>query len=80
MRPVAKNVLAASVELSPRQEEVIALMADGLTDREIAQELCISPRTVRMHSEVLRRKLGVTKRRHIIPMYFDLVVRETFPP
>ena len=46
-------------------------MAGGLTDREIGLTLAISARTVRMHSEALRKKLGVTQRRHIVPAYVE---------
>lgn len=59
--------VGSHVSLTPRQRQVTELMASGMTDCEIARELNISPRTVRMHSEALRHKLGVEKRRHIVP-------------
>jgi DNA-binding CsgD family transcriptional regulator len=68
MRVAVNDQLPGSA-LSPRQHEVIGLIALGMTDREIALELSISPRTVRMHSEAIRHKLGVTRRRHIVPTY-----------
>ncbi len=42
--------------------EVLALLADGLTDREIAAGLVISPRTVESHVSAILRKLGVRNR------------------
>jgi DNA-binding NarL/FixJ family response regulator len=60
---------ARAVVLSPRQRQVLTLVAAGLTGDEIARELSISPRTVRMHSDVLRIKLGVQKRRLIPAAY-----------
>ena len=48
--------------LSSREMEVLALLADGLTDREIAAGLVISPRTVESHVSAILRKLGVRNR------------------
>jgi DNA-binding CsgD family transcriptional regulator len=64
--------------LSRRQYEVLMLMATGMTDREIAVQLAISARTVRMHSDALRNKLGVSRRRHIIPVYLRLRAEHGF--
>ena len=61
--------VARSVVLSTRQHQVLTLVAAGLTGDEIAGELSISPRTVRMHSDALRNKLGVPKRRLIPAAY-----------
>jgi DNA-binding CsgD family transcriptional regulator len=41
------------VKASQRQLEILHLAASGLTDKEIAQSLCISYRTVRTHLERL---------------------------
>lgn len=45
--------------LSPREREVVAHLAQGLTSKEIARQLGLSPRTVEMHRARLLRKLGV---------------------
>jgi DNA-binding CsgD family transcriptional regulator len=55
----------APIRFTPRQQQIIQSIADGLTEQEIARELGISPRTVRMHSDALRLKLGVPRRRQI---------------
>lgn len=48
--------------LSERESEVLRLVADGLTDREIARALGISPRTVGRHVGSILAKLGVRNR------------------
>ncbi|MBW5249955.1 AAA family ATPase [Streptomyces sp. P01-B04] len=48
--------------LSPREREVLVLVARGLTNREAAEELFLSPRTVGRHLESAMRKLHVTTR------------------
>jgi DNA-binding NarL/FixJ family response regulator len=48
--------------LSSRESEVLRLLADGLTDRAIADSLQISPRTVETHVSNVLRKLGVRNR------------------
>lgn len=45
--------------LTQREKEVLALVADGRSNKEIAEELGISPRTVESHRESLTRKLRI---------------------
>jgi DNA-binding CsgD family transcriptional regulator len=49
-------------QLSPREIEVVRLVADGRTNREIAQALVLSPRTVEGHLVSARRKLNASSR------------------
>jgi DNA-binding NarL/FixJ family response regulator len=55
--------------LSAREQEVLRLLADGLTDREIAGALAISPRTVESHVSSVLRKLGVRNRAEAAQRY-----------
>ena len=48
----------ASVVLSPREREVLSLVADGMTEREIAERLVVSPHTVHRHMANIRAKLA----------------------
>jgi DNA-binding NarL/FixJ family response regulator len=48
--------------LTPREREVVGFVARGLTNKEIARELDISPATVKVHVERLIGKLGVADR------------------
>lgn len=50
------------LDLSVREVEVLRMIADGHTDREIAQLLSISPRTVTNHVSNIFNKLGVNSR------------------
>ncbi|WP_327001733.1 response regulator transcription factor [Dactylosporangium sp. NBC_01737] len=45
--------------LSDREREVLVLMAEGLTDRGIAERLCVSPRTVGTHIQHIFDRLGI---------------------
>ncbi|HKG24507.1 MAG TPA: LuxR family transcriptional regulator, partial [Thermomicrobiales bacterium] len=53
---------ATRFNLSEREIDVLRLVAAGHTDREIAEALFISPRTVNVHVANLRGKLGVSSR------------------
>jgi two-component system response regulator DesR len=50
------------IQLTGREREVLARVADGATNREIAAELHISPHTVKEHTSALYRKLDVRNR------------------
>lgn len=53
------------IELSPREREVAVLAAEGRTNREIAEALFLSPKTVGHHLASAMKKLGVGSRRDI---------------
>ncbi|WP_157267845.1 response regulator transcription factor [Azohydromonas aeria] len=59
--------------LSPREREVLALVVEGLTNKEIARALGLSPRTVETHRAHLGDKLQVQTLAQMIRRYAALV-------
>ncbi|HTJ23429.1 MAG TPA: helix-turn-helix transcriptional regulator [Gemmatimonadaceae bacterium] len=55
-------VHAAAAGLSDREALVAMCLVDGLSNKEIAQRLSISPHTARRHTESILRKLGIPNR------------------
>jgi ATP/maltotriose-dependent transcriptional regulator MalT len=58
----SKTSLASPAGLTTREVEVLRLLAQGLSDAEIAEHLVVSPRTVNTHLTSIYRKLQVTTR------------------
>jgi DNA-binding NarL/FixJ family response regulator len=52
----------ASVELTPREREVLALVRSGLANKQIARRLAISERTVKAHLTSVFQRIGVVDR------------------
>jgi len=75
----APAVPAALAVLSEREREVLALMAEGLTDRGIAARLSVSPRTIGTHIQHIFDRLGIAdtpadnRRVRAILSYLDAV-------
>lgn len=58
--------------LSPREHEILTLLANGRTQREIATALAISPKTVATHIQHLLSKLGVHSRAQAVGVAYRL--------
>ena len=58
----AHSATARNSPLSEREQEVIRLLAQGERDRDIAEQLYISERTVKFHVKNMLQKLGVRTR------------------
>jgi DNA-binding NarL/FixJ family response regulator len=56
---VGESTDAAQPHLSPREREILLLLTEGKTTKEIAQHLDINPKTVDRHRQQLMDKLGV---------------------
>jgi DNA-binding NarL/FixJ family response regulator len=53
---------SAAATLTPRERDVLALVADGRSNREIARALVVSERTARTHVSNILAKLGLASR------------------
>jgi DNA-binding NarL/FixJ family response regulator len=60
-RPATRNRLE---ELTAREHEVLALLAEGLTDRGISERLWLTPKTVETHIRHILTKLGLPTDTH----------------
>ncbi len=52
--------------LSPREKEILRLLAEGYTNKEVAEKLVISPSTTYTHYSNLMKKLNLSSRRELI--------------
>ena len=58
--------------LTPREREVLSLLAEGARQAEIAERLMISPKTVGTHIEQILSKLGVHSRAEAVALAYRL--------
>ncbi|MFE5919027.1 response regulator transcription factor [Streptomyces sp. NPDC056468] len=64
MTPQEQSARENVHRLSRREQEVLDLLSHGMTNREIASDLLISPDTVKDHVRAVRSKLGARTRVH----------------
>jgi DNA-binding NarL/FixJ family response regulator len=64
LRDLSKNIITdgKKKELSPREVEVFKLLIMGYTNKNIAEQLFISPYTAKRHTENIYRKMQVSSR------------------
>jgi|SRR5215210_7611709 len=60
--PATPPTEAVSAGLTPSEQRVLEALARGLTNKEIAQELWLTPQTVKFHLTNIYRRLGVANR------------------
>jgi DNA-binding CsgD family transcriptional regulator len=60
-----ETLKSAIPTISARQRQIVQLIAAGCSNEEVSVKLGISPRTAKAHTDILRQKLGVPKRRQI---------------
>jgi len=61
-----ENASKPASDLTPREEEVLALLADGLNNYEIGEQLVISVKTVARHRENIMQKLNLHSRIELV--------------
>jgi len=58
-------------QLSPREQEVLALVAEGLSNQEIAERLHMSPLTAKTHVSRIMQKVGARDRAQLVVVAFQ---------
>jgi DNA-binding CsgD family transcriptional regulator len=64
------------VSLFPRQGEITAMVAEGITTPAIATRLCLSPHAVETHLARIYRKTGVTSRAAFVALQARTELRD----
>lgn len=60
----------SKIELSNKEIEVITLLSQGLTNKDMADKLCRCEKTVKFHLTKIYKKLGVKSRSQAIAWYY----------
>ncbi|WP_243371298.1 response regulator transcription factor [Geotalea sp. SG265] len=63
---------AGRANLSKKEQDIVAFIAQGLKNREIAQKLCISEQTVKTHISRIFKKVDVSCRSQLVPLALKL--------
>ena len=58
--------------LSGRERDVLALLSEGCTNKEVAQRLGVAPETIKSHIKQIFQKLAVARRSHAVSRGHDL--------
>jgi len=65
LQPAEADAAARIAELTPQQFRVLAMIAEGLLNKQIAYDLGVSEATIKAHMTVIMRKLGVGNRTQV---------------
>jgi len=68
--PISTRSSTVGFHLTPRELEILCLLADGFTQDQIAEQLVIAPKTVATHIERILSKLGVQSRAQAVALAF----------
>jgi DNA-binding NarL/FixJ family response regulator len=67
--PRRRTIVGANSRLTSREWEVLNLIANGLSTRQAAEQLTLSPTAIRVHIAAVVRKLGVESRAEAIELF-----------
>lgn len=65
-----------SIKITPRDQQVLKLLAQGCSNKEIARELNISPRTVKQHLRTLFLRAGIKEGRKRVKLATAIFEKE----
>lgn len=66
IRHLARGSASEATRLTPREQEILRLVAEGKTNREVAADLSISEETVKFHMTNILRKLHLENRAQVV--------------
>ena len=64
------------IKITPRDEQVLRLLVQGCSNKEIASQLNISPRTVKQHLRTLFLRAGIREGRKRVKLATAMYIRE----
>jgi DNA-binding NarL/FixJ family response regulator len=64
------------IKITPRDEDVLSLLVQGCSNKEIAEQLHISPRTVKQHLRTLFLRAGITQGRKRVKLATAMYQKE----
>jgi DNA-binding CsgD family transcriptional regulator len=76
---VPEEAVASKPRLSPREKEVLGLVAKGLAAKQVARRLGISPKTVELHKSRIFAKLGVNNQTAAVSLALSNELRSGQP-
>jgi DNA-binding NarL/FixJ family response regulator len=71
LRPTTPNLSGSLSDLTPRETEVLRLVAEGMSNGEIAERLVVSDETVKTHVSRVLGKLGVRDRTQAVVVAYE---------
>ncbi len=74
----AESAVGAGLDesLSKKERDIVVLISQGLTNREIASVACISEQTVKTHVSRIFRKLNLSRRSQLVPLAMKLKISD----
>jgi DNA-binding NarL/FixJ family response regulator len=66
-----KKLIGNGMRVTPRQAQILRLVASGLSDKEIGTRLGVSPRTIQSHLDRLFLEHGLHKRAALVAAWLE---------